>query len=443
MAKQDKKEKSIGTQPKVISESRNKIQIIGDNILYNNGVIKAFYILPTMNYSTASQDGILRSITELTNLLSGLASQRPNVEFTIQRVDKTIQANDVKNNLLETIKMYRPDYDMPLEFSDNIRDDHQSYCLMCVDIQQKDFADIEEYTLLDTAKELFKGFITKITGLGNININEVKILDIEKNIYSTIRHKCVRASKELVFYNYVSRLYPSYEISYEKLSFVNEQNFTNIMGAVTQVVSDNFGWFELSNEGVDLFGAIPQSTYGCMIDVNQFPQKIYSSNFPMDYPGCVITIKCMKKDDAKLKLKRTRSADKFEHSQALQVEAESEAIEETAKSIAIATRALQELDAGETLCQFNCSILITGITREELKIKIQRVISDCKDRDILVSKSLNQALDFLDHYVNMKPKKYQHFANLQLPLSFQLNNGSIVGDVGTGLFSPSIGEDLT
>ena len=430
------------TKPSVMTMTKNKLQIVGDNVLYNNGIITAFYILPMYNYSTSSNDGILRSISEITKLLMGLASQRPNIEFTIERINKIIRAKDVKNNLLETIKMYRPDYDMPLEFSANIRDEEQSYALLCIDIQQTDMGDVEEASLLSTIKQLFKSMVSGITGLGNINIDVEKILDVEKNIYSIIRHKCARASKELVFYNYVSKLFPCYEISYDKISFINENNFERIMGAVTQTINDNFGWFEMHNDGVDLFDLPIQNTYGCMIDIKGFPNKIVSYNFPMDYPGCVTTIKCLKKEAARLKLKRTRSSDKYEIGQAAQVGAEEETLDELSESIAIATHALSELEQGDMLCQFNTSILVTALNREELKKKINRLLADCKDRDILISKSLTQAKDFLDNYVNMKPQKYEHFASLQFPLSFQQNHGAIVGDTDTGINSPAIGEDM-
>ena len=77
------------------------------------------------------------------------------------------------------------------------------------------------------------------------------------------------------------------------------------------------------------------------------------------------------------------------------------------------------------------------------------IITSCKDRNILASKSLTQAIDFLDNYINKKPKKYEHMGPLQFPLSFQQNYGATVGDTdnlttpnGQPIWSPSIGEDL-
>ena len=48
---------------------------------------------------------------------------------------------------------------------------------------------------------------------------------------------------------------------------------------------------------------------------------------------------------------------------------------------------------------------------------------------------------FLNHYINKKPKKFEHMANIAFPLSFQQNAGATVGDTD-GIWSPAIGVDL-
>ena len=139
---------------------------------------------------------------------------------------------------------------MPKEFTDNVRDDIQDYCLMGIDIQQTAMEDIDDYTITDTVKSLFKQGANAFCGLGNMAVDPEKILKLEENIYRTIRYKCIRASKDLVFYNYISKLFPSHEISYDKTSYINENHYEAIMGAVTQTISDNFGFFEMHNEGL-------------------------------------------------------------------------------------------------------------------------------------------------------------------------------------------------
>lgn len=437
------------TKVKVSNVNKNKIEIIGDNVLYNNGIITAFYIIPLTNYATNSPRGIESAVQDLTNMITNLTTNNPTIMFTIEKIEKTIKKKDVIANLVNTINIYRKDYDMPIEFTKNIRDDIQSYCLIGIDIQQSTVTDVEDYTIWETVKALGKSTINMFAGLGNLKADPEQILRIEENIYRTINNKCVRATKELVFYNYVSKLYPNYEISYDRLSYINENNFESIMGAVTQSVTDNFGWFELHNEGVDIFDATPQTTYGCMLDIQSFPQVIDTANFPMDYPGgLVTTIRCLKKEDAMLKIKRIRSADRYEVNQAIEAGAEIEEIEATQQNINIATRAIQDLEDGEILCEFNTSILVYATSREDLKSNVMSIITSCKDRGILVSKSLTQAVDFLDKYVNKKPQKFLHTGPLSFPLSFQQNSGATVGD-GDGLYtngqmiwSPAIGEDI-
>lgn len=437
------------TQVKVTNINKNKLCIIGDNVLYNNGIITAFYIIPLTNYATNSDSGIEFAVKSLTNMITNLTTNNPNITFTIESIEKKIKRKDVIKNLLDTISIYRPDYEMPLAFTKNIRDDDQTYCILGIDIQQSTVTDVEDKSIWETIKEVSKDTINKFASLGNINVDPEQILKIEEDIYRTINSRCMRATKEVVFYTYVSKLFPNYIISYDKISYINENNFEAIMGAVTQTVSDNFGWFELHNEGVDIFGLEPQTTYGCMLDVHSFPIKIDSCNFPLDCPGSVVTtIKCMKKEDATVKIKRIRAADRYEVNQAIEAGAEIEDIEATQENIDIATKAIQDLESGEILCEFNTSILIYATSREELKKNIMEVITSFKDRNILAAKSLTQAADFLNNYVNKKPKKFLHIAPLAFPLSFQQNSGATVGDIedrtpsGQPIWSPAIGEDI-
>lgn len=437
------------TQVKVTNINKNKLCIIGDNVLYNNGIITAFYIIPLTNYATNSDSGIEFAVKSLTNMITNLTTNNPTITFTIESIEKKIKRKDVIKNLLDTISIYRPDYEMPLAFTKNIRDDDQTYCILGIDVQQSTVTDVEDKSIWETIKEVSKDTINKFTSLGNINVDPEQILKIEEDIYRTINSRCMRATKEVVFYTYVSKLFPNYIISYDKISYINENNFEAIMGAVTQTVSDNFGWFELHNEGVDIFGLEPQTTYGCMLDVHSFPIKIDSCNFPLDCPGSVVTtIKCMKKEDATVKIKRIRAADRYEVNQAIEAGAEIEDIEATQENIDIATKAIQDLESGEILCEFNTSILIYATSREELKKNIMEVITSFKDRNILAAKSLTQAADFLNNYVNKKPKKFLHIAPLAFPLSFQQNSGATVGDIedrtpsGQPIWSPAIGEDI-
>ena len=430
---------------KVISQVDNKIEIIGDNILFINGDFTAYYIVPLTNYSIISNEGALYAINSLTSLLSTFASQRGEVEFSLQRFSKLIETSDVIKNLYKTIRIYNKDYDMPYEFTQNLHHNTNEFCLLGVKINTKNVDGVEDKNILQVTKELASSLINSFL-VSDIGVDEEKILQYENNIYNALKTKCLRASKEIVFYNYISKLYPSYNISYDEMSYINEENFSNILGSVTQIIEDGFGYFTMHNTGIDFFDYEPQETYGCILNIKQFPFKIYSEQFPMDYSFLngftQVNIKTLKKDDAKLQLKRIRASKKWELDEALKAGAELEQLEDTSTSIAIATDAIAEVEDSTILCEFNADILIQAETREKLKENIIRIQNDLKDRDILAAKSLTQGLDFLNSYVKLKSNKYHHLAALQFPLSFQLNSGALVGCSDSQFFLPSIGRDL-
>lgn len=430
------------SKPKIITSNLSQIHIVGDNVLFNNGIVTAFYIIPLVNYSTNTAGGVTNNIQQLVNLVTNLTTTHPNLTFTIERIEKVIKKKDVIQNLYNTIQIYRPDFDMPKEFTSHIRDDRQSYCLLGIDIKLSTITDVEDYTIRDTIKSLFKSAINSLSGSSYATYDPEAILKIEESIYRAINNRCVRASKELVFYTYISKVFPSYEISYDKISYINEDNFESIMGFVDQSITDDFGKFIMHNEGVEIFDLKPQDTYGCMLDFKAFPPTIDTSYFPVDYPDVITTVQCLKKDDARIKLKRTRASERYIRDQQIEAGAEMEQIEDTQGNIALATYALSQLDSGDVFCEFNTCMLVYGETLEELKQKVLRVITTGKDRGIMITKSLTQASDFINNYINKKPKSYIHLAPLMFPLSFQQNYGASVGDDDTDFWSPSIGTDL-
>ena len=103
------------SKTKIINMRDSKIRIIGDNILYCNGVITAYYILPLNNYTITSNSGVLYSIQSITSLLSGLASQRQEVKFSLQPLtkkeygleNKILKLNKENKKLNKKLKQYQ------------------------------------------------------------------------------------------------------------------------------------------------------------------------------------------------------------------------------------------------------------------------------------------------------------------------------------------------
>lgn len=426
--------------PRVISKNENKISIIGENILYNNGVVTAFYILPVENYKTLSKNGALRHIESMTNMFNTLSGQRPGTKFSLCTLTKVITKEDVYNNLLDTIHIYKPDEDVPDIFKQNIKDNNIEYCILAVDIDVNTVADIENVSVMGMAKDMLNSAANKLFSIKNANIDVKKVLDIENNIYSIISNYCARCTKDLTFYRYMSAMYPSYEISYNNNSFLSNDNLTPALGAISQAIESKFGYFVMYNEGVDLFDLPVTETYGCILKIMNLPESIDSSNFNMFIPGLQINIETMPKDKAKVMIKRMRASIRYEQETAAIAGAEDTDMLEG--NLDLAEFALQRLNEGETICNFDAQILVLGNTLEELKQKKQRIITMLADINVICSISFNQAEDFINGYVKLKPLKYPHMTDLKYPLSFQIDTGTIVGNGDDPKFAaPAIGTD--
>lgn len=422
-----------------INTEKSDIKIIGDNILFVNKNLFAHYILPLKNYSVASESGIELNIDILKSIFPTLVSNKPDLEFTIQRCTKVIKRRDILNNLIDTIKIYTPDYNMPEEFTKNIRDNETEYCLLIIKLEQTDIVDIEGDTIWETAKNVVGQLANKVMSLGTLNLNIEKVMEIEDNIYSMIKTRCQRASAELVFYNYASKLYPAYAISYDKLSYFKDTNYSDVLGSLTQTIEDKFGYFIMHNEGVDIFGLDPQDIYGCILNLYEMPQIIDKAYFPINVPNTQVSVKMLPKAKASIAIKRKRGSIEAEWDEANQAEAHNERLNALRTTYDISNKAIEAIDNGELTCKFNVSILVLGDSLKDLRDRTNAVISSLKDRQILPSKSLKQCQDFVTTWVNLCPTRYPFMAPLEFPLSFQLNYGAIVGEFDAVVEVPSIG----
>ena len=357
--------------------SRNLIKIIGSNILYNNGIITAYYIVPLANNAI---DTNRSPIQHLRKIISTLYNYNPNLLFTIEKIKKPITRKNIFSNNIDTIHVYRPSYSLPTEFINKLANTTQEYCILGINMQQSSVIGKNSVSMLDAAKSLFKSAINVLGGTGNLNMDPEKILSAEEALYKIIDDMVVRADQDFVFYNYISKVYPSYDINFDKLTYINEKKYEDIMASINQSITDNFGYFEMKNDGIDFFGLVPRTTYGCMLSLRAFPKKIDNIEFSLTNSDVITTIKCVKKEDY--------------HTQ---------------------------VDDNDIICQFNINMIVYADSLEDLKLYTSSIIEDYKTIEILASKSLAQSMDFLNLYINRKPKDFDHTNRLDFPLTFQQN----------------------
>ena len=425
---------------KVYSKIDKKIGILGQNILINERQITAFYIIDSVNYSTLNKTGIRSHIGRMETLLSTLSIMKPNFSFSLLQVEKVLTPEDIKNNLIDTIRLWDPDYkDIPNIFKDHITKSKETFTLLACNIDTKDLGDIESVSIKDLAKGYISGITQEFLSTKQINVDTKKIMDIEKQLNDVICRYGVRASRELVFYTYISSLYPSYEISYDTNSYISN-NMSPILGAVSQEIESHFGYFTMMNSGVEMFGLPAQKTYGCILNIRRFPNMIDSNNFKLNIHNLRLNIRTIPKERAKILIKRLRADMEFEEETAMDADARVD--RELQENQNMAEIALNNIAKGSTLCEMEASILLLSRDLSKLKSERQKMITTLADIDTIASISFDQGLDFINNYVKLKPTKYSHLCELIYPLSFQIDNNVNLGDFDSKYMSPAIGTGI-
>lgn len=424
---------------KIVNIKENSVGIIGENILVNNNTVTAYYILSPVNYSITNKAGVSVHIREIESILSSLANKRKDLKFSIFNIDKVITPRDVAANLIDTVHMYDPHYNgIPEIFRRNINKQYQNYSLLAIDINTTDIADIESLSIGEIIKELMDRTAKHYFSMQNVNIDTERIANIENEIYRTINSICVRASKELVFYNYISGLFPNYEISYNNNSFISD-HMSPIIGSIQQQITSKFGYFEMSNSGLYVFGYEPQVTYGSVIDIVDMPKAINISDFRMNINNLRINCNILSRDKLKTKLKRVSADIDYEREGAQISGARRGGGKELQESKSLSELAIDTLESGNYICELSASILILANDLETLKEKKTSVITSLASKDITAAISFNQASDYINGFIKHTPEKYNQLTDLAFPLSFQIDDGVNVGDNDSKFFSPSIG----
>lgn len=424
----------------IFTKIEDKIGIVDQNILINNGNISAFYILSSVNYSILNEEGTNIVVSSLESMIKSLGIKYPKLEFSIFKINKPTSAFDIENNLIETVRMWDPSYKgVPPIFKDHIKKANDDYCILQVSIDSTSIGDVESTTTKDLIVDIFNKLSNGLFTANKVNYDFSRIRSIEHGYYDIIMNYGVRCSRELTFYTYISQMYPSYEISYNNNSYVTN-NIAPILGFVNQQISSKFGYMELENYGVEVLGYQAEKTYASMITINTFPESIDSDNFNMALPGLKVNVRLLPKSKAQTEIKRTRADLEYEMETAEAAGArDTQLLEE---QIELSNEALNKLNNKNLLCEMNVSMLILGRTLEELKTNRQKIILSLADSGMIAGISLDQGEEFIHSIVNSKPKKYPHLADLRVPLSFQLNNCPIVGDSDSRFAAPKIGETI-
>lgn len=411
----------------------NRLSIF-KNILINNNIITAYYVLFPFNYSIMDMNSAGRHIDQLYNSISNLYSSLGEIKMSMFKLKNIVSREETISSIIKTVRMYDDDYnDMPIEYKRFIKNITRDFSILAIQIDVKNSFDIEKEDFKSIIKGIIDNFITENFSMNNVKINQEAVLSQNLRIRNILQRYAVPADSKLVMNIYINSLFPSYNLVYN--NYLVDKS-TPILGGVQQEIIPHLGWFEMSNSGIISFGGIPRTTYGSIITILEFPEQIMTENFNINMPGLHVNMHLLPKDKAMLKLKRMRADVKQELEEADEANATDTDIDE---NVELAQRAIDDLRRGRIATELDANILVIANSLEELERKKKHVISVLSDISVVCSIHPDQGKAFVDSFIKNNPKDYYHLLDLQFALSFQIDDGVLVGDQDSRFASPVIG----
>ena len=414
----------------------NKISIF-KNVLINNGIATAYYVLYPYNYEVMDLKSSENHINKIYNNISNLYSSFGELRISIFKLINIVSKQTIIDNIVNTIKMYKKDYnDLPNEFKKYIKDISRDFSILAVNIELKNSIDLESQSIVSVMKEMFDTFVKTNFSTNIVEIDEDAIASQNQRIKNILNRCAVPANEKLVMNIYLNSVFPSYNLVYNDFSL---NHSVPILNAIKQEIIPHFGWFEMSNSGIEILGGEPQTTYGSILTILEFPEAIQSENFNIALPGLCVNMHLLPKDKAILKFKRMRADIDEEQEEVESVNAKDSDIDDQAQGVQLA---LDQLRAGRIVTEVDAKILVLANSKEELDLKKKHIISVLSDINIVCSISQNQSKTFVDSFIKHRPQEFYHLMDLQYALSFQLDSGVLMGDQDSNFSSLPIGNGI-
>lgn len=412
----------------------NQVSLFG-NVLVDNGAITAFYVLFPYNYDVMDTTSIEHHVQRLYNVIANLYSLSGELKFSLFKLRNIISREETIARIVETIRRYKPEYDtLPAQYRQFISNMSRDFVILAISLDVKNNMDVEKQSIIEIVKSAFDTSVKSVFSKGVPDINGAAISGQNTRIKHTLQRYAVPASSKLVMNIYVNGIFPSYNLVYNDYLL---KHSSSILGNVRQEIVPHLGWFEMSNSGIESFGATPKTTYGSILTILEFPDRINTENFNIALPGLHVNIHALDKQNAILKFKRMR-ADIEEEQQ--EVDATGDVDTDIDKHANMAQIAIDNIRAGRIAAEVDANFLVLADSPEELQAKKKHIISVLSDVGIVVSIAPNQGRAFVQSIVKHAPMNYYHIMDLSYALSFQLDNGIDVGDGNSIFAAPVIGN---
>lgn len=443
------KDKNNKSKEKKKKQEKDKtIKCINDNnyAIYKNALVfkkntTLYYLMDLFNYEMYQQDSVEEEISNLYNTMQSLSSALgSNLKFSIFRFQNIISSKKYYEELIETVSKWNSNFTPSEDFRNNMDYLNNAYCVLAINVDNVGEKELYDMTFKEMGTYWVGKFADLFASFNQTNVDKETIDRQQERVLNVLSRKARPVDEKFLLDVLIKKFFPSYTL----ITRDNEIDYNKgVLSYLQQVFTPQFSYFEMTNAGVEVFEAEARKTYGCVIDLIEFPQVIISENFNLCHDGMVINCKVLSKEAAKLKFKRKRADIRFERDSANQVgysdvNMEIDDLEE------LANKGVEESQYGTVLCESDIHILLTAPSVTELRQKRSQLITTLKDYDVVATFNPNQAKAYVDSFIKLRPEKYGFMMDMRYALSFQLNSGSAFGDEGDPNFtSPVIGRGLS
>lgn len=409
------------------------------NAIVQNGNTTLFFVVKLFNYSIYTQQAIGNNISQLHNLILNIENALGTLNFSFARFCDVLSPTAYIKDFIKTIRQWDSDFTPSDEFLKNVHYTSQSYCLLAINIDDKSALSLDNFDVHTIVKDVKDRVVDSLSSFKQQRIDKEKIDSLLTKIYNIGQAMIKPCSEELLLNYYVKRIYPSYSLIIPEDEVYSTKA---VLAYLQQDLTPHFNYFEMDNAGVEFFGAKSKTTYGSVIDIIEFPEEICSEAFAMNFDWLVMNCKTLSKRQAKLKFSRKRSDIEYEKESAAHA-ASADAYIELEEYKDLADTALAAISAGYKIVQSDIHILVLASSLKELNQKRFGLIAALKNMEVIATFAPDQAKEYVDSFVKLRPEKYPYLMDLRYPLSFRMPQGAVAGDFDSKFTAPIFGESAS
>lgn len=417
------------------AKTENNVTIY-NNAIVNKGHVTLYFCVNLYNYNIYTEASIEQNLNTLQNMLLNIENIFGTFKFSLLRFEDVLPADSYLEDFIETIHLWDENFVPSKNFTDNVEAIMNHYCLLAVNIDEDKAIDFNEASVKTIINQYKDKFLDSIASYKQQEIDK-ELIDETTIKISNVGQQLISPCPEKILLDYyIKRIYPSYNL------IIKDEDIEatkSVLAYLQQDLIPHFNYFEMSNAGVELFGAMTKTTYGSVIDIVEFPEEIISESFALNFDWLVINAKTLSKNQAKLKFKRKLKDVEFEEDSALSA-GSSDYNYELQEYKDLAQTAIAAVSLGKKIIESDIHIFIEAKSEKELNKRRFKLISVLKNQGITATFAPDQAKAYVESFVKLRPSKYDFIMDLRFPLAFRMPQGAAVGDFDSKFKAPPIGE---